>query len=87
MASVPLYVVVGHRAIGLLCMWLSAIVPLVCCRFWLPHRAGELLPKFTIDTIMFHCYKRDYCKDHFSPSSTHHFAGQQGEASDTSLSV
>jgi hypothetical protein len=34
-------------------MWLSAIVPLVCCRFWKPYRAGEVLPKFSIDTIMF----------------------------------
>jgi hypothetical protein len=33
-------------------MWLSAIVSLVCCRFWKPHCAGEVLPKFSIDTIM-----------------------------------
>jgi hypothetical protein len=28
-------------------------VPLFSCRFWKPHRAGEVLPKFSIDTIIF----------------------------------
>ena len=70
-----MHVVVGHRAVGLLCMWLSAIVPLVCCRLWLPHHGGEVLPKFIIDTIMFVCCRRGYCKDHSLPSSTRHFAG------------
>jgi hypothetical protein len=37
MASVGTYVVVGLRAY-------------VLCRFWEPPRAGEVLPKFSIDT-------------------------------------
>ena len=78
---------VGHRAVGLLCMWLSAIVSLVCCRLWLRHHAGEVLPKFIIGTIMFLCCRRGHCKDRSPPFSTRHFALHQGEASYTSLSV
>jgi hypothetical protein len=37
MASVGTYVVVGLRAY-------------VLCRFWEPPRAGEVVPKFSIDT-------------------------------------
>jgi hypothetical protein len=39
-------------------MWLSAIVPLVFCRFWKPHCAEEVLPKFSIDSIMFFFKRR-----------------------------
>jgi hypothetical protein len=39
--AINIYVVVGHRAV-------------VSCRFWKPHRAGEVLPKFSIDSLMFH---------------------------------
>ena len=47
---------------GLLCcrcvrdewwMWLTAIVPLLCCRFWKPPCLGEVLLKFTWDTNVF----------------------------------
>jgi len=51
-------------------------VPLVSCRFWKPHRAGEVLPKFTIDNISFFFFAGQAV----APSSTRHFAGQQGEA-------
>jgi hypothetical protein len=37
----------------LLYMLLSAIVSLFFCRFWKPPRAGEVLPKFSIDNIIF----------------------------------
>ena len=84
---VPVMQRANLQGFNMVCMWLSAIVPLVCCRFWLSHHAGEALPKFTIDTIMFVCCRRGYCKDHSPPSSTHHFAGQQGKASYTPLSI
>ena len=29
-------------------LWLSAIVPLFCCRFWKPLRVGEVLSKFCL---------------------------------------
>jgi len=38
-------------------MWLSVIVPLFCCRFWTPHRAWEVLPKFRTDTNMLLFFK------------------------------
>jgi hypothetical protein len=34
-------------------MCLSAIVLLLSCRLWKPHCAGEVLPKFSIDSLMF----------------------------------
>jgi hypothetical protein len=34
-------------------IWLSAIMPLVSYRFWKPHCTGEVLLKFSIDTILF----------------------------------
>jgi hypothetical protein len=43
MASVGIYVVVGLRAY-------------VFCRFWEPSRAGEVLPKFSIDTNVLSFY-------------------------------
>ena len=41
-----------------LCMfvWLPAIVPMIFCRFWEPHRAGEVLPIFFgNDSIFLFC--------------------------------
>jgi hypothetical protein len=43
MATLDVYVVVGHRVV-------------VSCRFWKPHRVGEVLPKFYIYSIMFLCF-------------------------------
>ena len=45
----------------------------ICCKFWKPHRVGEVLAKFTIDTVMF------FLGEAIAPSSTRHLAGQQGE--------
>ena len=51
--SCELYAVVGHRAILLVWMWLSAIVPLYLMQVLETSRAGEVLPKFRLDTTMF----------------------------------
>jgi hypothetical protein len=44
--------IVGHRAVDI-CVDVSHCVVIFICRFWKPPRAGEVLPNFFIDRLVY----------------------------------
>ena len=52
----------GGKCLLWMFLWLSAIAPMIFCRFWEPYRVGEVLPKFLIDNINFLSFLQRRCR-------------------------